>query len=515
MPYFPEGDPRNADPNANPNDTRIYDPSTGQYRQAGEPVQGSLSGNTGSILGVPDSIFTGLTGSSTSPTDWIKDMYSAQDANAGKIDARDFQYGGDAQLRNQTVAGLQQRGNENYSNLAEIGAQSYNALTPYTSSIAGLGASAQANGLMMANNARQLQSQSNALGNQAYGQMNAVPDAYGNLATQQGWQNSIQGLSSFGPGGNAQIAANAVGNFSPGSVNGNLQGSYEALQGYANQGPGPSAAEAQLNQALDANVASQIALARSGRGAGAGSANMQQAQFQAANLGQQTAGQAATLRAQEAATWRGQQEQALMGMGSIAGAQEQARQSNTGLALQAQTTAAGLYAGQDQARLAAQQAAAGQYSVLYGAQAANQQAADATRQGWMSQQQQALGQAAANQQAATSQFANAYNMNLGAQTSAAGLQQSANQNRVADVQAGLAQRAAYDQSALGIYENEAARRTQLANTQLNAQTQASLANQSADLEKDKSSAGMLGGLFLASDRRVKTSIARYSALKGQ
>ena len=86
----------------------------------------------------------------------------------------------------------------------------------------------------------------------------------------------------------------------------------QALRNFYGQGPGPSAAEAQMRLGADQNMAQSIALARSGRG-GANPAAMRQAMSGNAATGAQTNAQLGNLRAQEAANWRGQQMQA-MGM---------------------------------------------------------------------------------------------------------------------------------------------------------------------------------------------------------
>jgi hypothetical protein len=79
------------------------------------------------------------------------------------------------------------------------------------------------------------------------------------------------------------------------------------LRNYYQQGPGPSAAEAQLAQGQNAAMAQAIALAHSGRGSGGNAVAMRNAAFQNAATNQQTNAQAATLRAQEGQAWRQQQ----------------------------------------------------------------------------------------------------------------------------------------------------------------------------------------------------------------
>ncbi len=90
-------------------------------------------------------------------------------------------------------------------------------------------------------------------------------------------------------------------------------GAMGRLQNFYQQGPGPSAAEAQMRQGNDANMAQSIALAHSGRGVGNNAAAMRQAQFGNAAAGQQMNQQLGVLRANEASNWRGQQLNA-MGM---------------------------------------------------------------------------------------------------------------------------------------------------------------------------------------------------------
>lgn len=125
--------------------------------------------------------------------------------------------------------------------------------------------------------------------------------------------------------------------------------SLDALRSYSQQGPGPSAAEAQLQQASDASMAQSVALARSGRGAGDNAAAMRNAQFQNAATMQQTGGQMANLRAQEAATWRAQQLQALGAAQEGAGAMRGQDVSAMGAAAGAQGQMAGIGANLAQA----------------------------------------------------------------------------------------------------------------------------------------------------------------------
>lgn len=115
---------------------------------------------------------------------------------------------------------------------------------------------------------------------------------------------------------------------------GNQSNVYNQMQGVVN-GTGPNPAQAQLAQATQANVANQAAQAASQRG-GASNVGMmsRQAANQGANIQQQSAGQAATLQAQQslgalnqmgniANTQAAQQAQAVQGYGNSVQNQQQ------------------------------------------------------------------------------------------------------------------------------------------------------------------------------------------------
>lgn len=101
---------------------------------------------------------------------------------------------------------------------------------------------------------------------------------------------------------------------------GRVRGVGGQMVDYANQGPGASAAEAQLKQSTDRNMAQAVAMARSGRGGTGGGLALRQADQQRAQAQTDAAAQGATLRAQEADAWRGRQLQALQGGASAYGA---------------------------------------------------------------------------------------------------------------------------------------------------------------------------------------------------
>jgi len=111
-------------------------------------------------------------------------------------------------------------------------------------------------------------------------------------------------------------------------------GSYGALMNFANQGPGDSAAQAQLRDSTNANTANALAMARSGRGMGGSAAAMRQAIAQNAVAQQTSNNQMAALRAQENTAYQAQRLNALGQAGGIAGQTVSADQGTaaTGLA---------------------------------------------------------------------------------------------------------------------------------------------------------------------------------------
>lgn len=198
------------------------------------------------------------------------------------------------------------------------------------------------------------------------------------------------------------------------------------LNGFIANGPGPSAAQAQLNNATDANMQNALALARSGRGMGGSAAGLRQAIGQNAVTQQQAANQSAALRAQEAQAW---QQNQLNAYGQIGGLAANARQGDI---------------------------AAGQY--VTGAQQANRNAADQASLGYYGLQNQfgaqQLGALGAQQQAnaqglQASQFGlSAQQANAQTQMAALGMQNGVNQNQLAANQA-------YEQNLQNYYLNKA------------------------------------------------------------
>jgi hypothetical protein len=279
-----------------------------------------------------------------------------------------------------------------------------------------------------------------------------TPDAYGSTGTMAQWQNATQQGGQYSPSIATGRAAGALENYDGGPAAAQLYGSYDALNAYANSGPGPSAAEAQLRQAQDTNVAAQMALARSGRGAGANAQAMRGAQFQAANIGQQTAGDMATLRAQEAAQWRSQQLAALGQASGVAGAIDTSQVNRNAQGLSGLSSAANLYGSQDAAGLQARQFGASQYGAQYGAQASSQQAAK-------QDQMAALAQMGALQGQQYGQTRDAYSQSLAANAQGADIMARGDASKLAAYGAGTAADMGYNASALDVYTGNANRLT--------------------------------------------------------
>lgn len=305
---------------------------------------------------------------------------------------------------------------------------------------------------------------------------------------------------------------------------------------FAEQGPGPSAAEAQLRAGQDRAAASAIALARSGRGAGANAAAARDAMFANAAGNQQLNQQMAQLRAQEEAAWRGQQLQAMSG-------QQQALTGARGQDIQlAQTLGAqGLESARLQGDLGLRSA---ELQGGLGMQAAGLQGQLGMQAAGMDQQQNALqaqltadqrqrnqdrelalrGQALGyTQMAATTPaqyFAlqnQAAGMGLGAQQAALGAQMGSLQTQTGAQLGALNAGTAAQMGWEGIGQDVMRQQMQadMAEEELRAQNvmQARQIAAEADAQRDAAYAQMassgiaaLGGLFAMSDREVKTEI---------
>lgn len=136
---------------------------------------------------------------------------------------------------------------------------------------------------------------------------NAQMAAYGGQRQAADQQFTANNLRNYGVGQAAQAGY-------MGDIDRNSQyGALSRLRNFYEQGPGPSAAEAQMRAGQDANMAQSIALARSGRGAGANANAMRNAAFQNAATGQQMNQQLGVLRANENQAYQ-QQRLAAMGL---------------------------------------------------------------------------------------------------------------------------------------------------------------------------------------------------------
>lgn len=143
----------------------------------------------------------------------------------------------------------------------------------------------------------------------------------------------------------------------------------DALNGYAQQAQGPSAAQALLQSQSDKDIRAQIAIARSARGGPAAIAAAQrQAQSEGAAIAAETRGQASALSAQETDTFKQRQLTALGQAGqlglSASGQKLQAMQASGQLItdqnaqqLQAKVAAGQLLSQADQQKLSAYQSA--------------------------------------------------------------------------------------------------------------------------------------------------------------
>jgi hypothetical protein len=115
---------------------------------------------------------------------------------------------------------------------------------------------------------------------------------------------------------------------------------YGTLMNYADQGPGASQAQAQLDASTARGMRQQLALAGSGPGMGGGAAMLRQGMDNQALMQGEANAQSAVLRAQEEDAWRGRQLQAY-GMGgdvlqNLSGQQSQNAQFLTQAELEAQ-----------------------------------------------------------------------------------------------------------------------------------------------------------------------------------
>lgn len=367
----------------------------------------------------------------------------------------------------------------------------------------------------------------------------------------EGYSTGMAGLANGSAAQGQGATAGQLAAMGYGDIAGQQQG-IAALEGYANRGPGESAALAQLRQGQDAAVANQMALSRSGRG-GANAGAARQAMANAAGIQQQGNSAAAQLRAQEEASWRQQQLAALQGASGARGtlgsqqvnALQSAQQGYAGMsasqlaALQGAAQTQGGVIDARTAELARQAGALGSAQDAYSSQAAlrGTSAGTAANAGaaYMGQNLAAVsGQVGATQ--SQTQLNDAMRLGLNAnayqqgqlaqgylqtgQEGALGFtnaEQMARQNAQANSNAAVAGRAAAANAANTSLYNYAegnrqgtqAYETQQGNLDIAAQT----ANQTADTQRDAANVGAIGsgvaavaGWMGMSDIRSKTDI---------
>jgi hypothetical protein len=243
----------------------------------------------------------------------------------------------------------------------------------------------------------------------------------------------------------------------------------QALNQFAQSGPGPSQAQAQLLAAQDANDRSALSLARSGRGAGDSASALRDAAFSNAQSQAQTGQSMAQLRAQEQAAFRQQQLQAL-------------------------------------------ESAMGGAGQIRSADATAAQLAQGTRSQDLQAQGQAADQAKFNTQTQQNQTSMNDALKLGLQNNALGFASEGNATNLGFQN--LGQQAEIDYAQLGQNALNSQADYELQQQQMT--LDAAKANQQADLEKDSGITGLAssaaGALFALSDERAKDLEDKESAL---
>lgn len=176
------------------------------------------------------------------------------------------------------------------------------------------------------------QNQSNKYDQAQGGLQSIATDAYNREAPTQAMPDSIAFQQSGGQG--YLTGADAESRQMQMAALGGLQSQTGALNQFANRAEGPSAAQATLQQGVNAAAAQQMALARAQPGGGG--AALRQAAFNAGGISAQAGATAAQLRAQETAAYRQQQlaalGQAQTGAAQAAGFTGQIRAGDTGMA---------------------------------------------------------------------------------------------------------------------------------------------------------------------------------------
>jgi len=372
----------------------------------------------------------------------------------------------------------------------------------------------------------------------AAGYLSSTPQSYTNPGIMSGFNSLATSAAGYAPSADSSAAVSGLlgvngqpgaaqqglGSFQSRAPTASLGNTYSALMRMGYGGGSDSVAQQQLQQGQANAIAGQLALAQSARGAGAGANAQRDAAATIQAMQSRSALDAANLRSAEDQQAIQNQLAAFGQAGNIAGtiqgaqseadaqrlaalqAAAQGEQQLSAQQIQALSAAGGLAGSQDQNRLAALQAAAGitGQAADYGLQ--GQTAADQNRLAWAGQQSDAMSAAASNALAGNQALLSGLGKqaDLGLQGAEDALQAS---------QAAEVLRGSYMDQYYNAYEQDAQRKAGLYGSYLSGQTQASIANQQADLQKDSSymmgMGSLIGGLGALSDRRAKENI-RYA-----
>ncbi len=302
----------------------------------------------------------------------------------------DFMYGRNPLAAEADIARARGQGQYAADTAQAWGAAGSDFAQTQARALTGMGASALSSGQVQAENVANAGQQVMQTGEGLANQQRAVGQLQGSAGVQYGGQIANQGqaiqnnLTSTAAGLGTGIQGTARGVQNIGSAYGSSlkdvagrgiataetrAGEMTAAgQRYANdlsgleRTEGPSGAQGLLNQQNNRAMSNQLALARSGRGMGGSAAAMSQAAQNIGALQQDAGNQAAQLRAQENAAWRGRQASNIANAAGInIGAQNNAQTAVNnayGVGSNALASGGGLALGGAQANLAGQTNAA-------------------------------------------------------------------------------------------------------------------------------------------------------------
>lgn len=278
-------------PPPNPNNSRNPNAGGAPVAQGGArsanpaPTPAAAPALVGTAAGqaAPSAAGTFVPGGPDDPTTFARgSLYENHGSGAGDAlahtDMRDFMYGRDPNYATNTAA-------------AERAASGANA-----ASLNAQGANANAMG---ARAGQQMGAYGAGVAAQAQGTANTSQEMAANLGLM-GNTLQQQGVAMSGREGAQVDYGQSLGQLSTASGRADTLAHLEDTQG-------PSAAQAQLQSGLNQSEASNLAMARSGRGWGGSASAMGHAIDANAAAGQQAANSSAALSAQEDAAWRGRQ----------------------------------------------------------------------------------------------------------------------------------------------------------------------------------------------------------------